>query len=93
MLYLGAANTLYWPSADMTIGSCRALFRLGGGAQAKVRAFSLSFGDDEATGIISVPADPSASTDAWYSLDGVRLNGKPTQRGVYINNGRKIVIK
>ena len=33
------------------------------------------------------------STDAWHTLDGRRLSGKPTQRGIYINNGKKIVIK
>ena len=32
-------------------------------------------------------------SDAWYSIDGSRLNGKPAQKGVYINNGKKIVIK
>jgi hypothetical protein len=29
----------------------------------------------------------------WYSLDGRQLQGKPTQKGVYIMNGRKVVIK
>lgn len=29
----------------------------------------------------------------WYSLDGVKLAGKPTQKGIYINNGHKIIIK
>ena len=29
----------------------------------------------------------------WYTLDGVKLNGKPTKKGIYINNGKKIVIK
>ena len=32
-------------------------------------------------------------SDAWYSTDGRRLNGKPAQKGVYINNGKKIIIK
>ena len=32
-------------------------------------------------------------SDAWYSIDGSRLNGKPAQKGVYINNGKKIIIK
>ncbi|MCR5316153.1 MAG: hypothetical protein K6E52_09680, partial [Bacteroidaceae bacterium] len=32
-------------------------------------------------------------SDAWYSIDGRRLNGKPAQKGVYINNGKKIIIK
>ena len=31
--------------------------------------------------------------DAWYSLDGRRLTGKPSRAGVYINNGNKVVIK
>ena len=32
-------------------------------------------------------------SDAWYTLDGRRLNGKPAQKGVYINNGKKIIVK
>ena len=33
------------------------------------------------------------SFDGWYTLDGVRLDGKPSTKGIYINNGKKIVIK
>jgi len=29
----------------------------------------------------------------WYTLDGRRLSGKPMARGIYVNNGRKVVIK
>jgi hypothetical protein len=32
-------------------------------------------------------------SDAWYTLDGRRLSGKPTQKGIYINNSKKVVIK
>ena len=32
-------------------------------------------------------------SDAWYTLDGVQLNGKPTRKGIYVNNGKKVVIK
>jgi hypothetical protein len=32
-------------------------------------------------------------SEAWYTLDGVRLSGKPTKKGIYINNGKKVVIK
>ena len=31
--------------------------------------------------------------DEWYSLDGRRVQGQPTQKGVYVNNGKKVVIK
>ena len=30
---------------------------------------------------------------AWFSLDGRKLQGKPTEKGLYIVNGRKVVIK
>lgn len=29
----------------------------------------------------------------WYTLEGVRLSGKPTKRGIYVNNGRKYIIE
>ena len=29
----------------------------------------------------------------WYDMSGHKLSGKPTKKGLYINNGRKIVIK
>ena len=32
-------------------------------------------------------------SEAWYTLDGVRLSSKPSSKGIYINNGKKIVIK
>ena len=30
---------------------------------------------------------------SWYTLDGRRLAGKPTAKGIYINKGRKAVIQ
>ena len=99
ILFLGESNTLYYPIAGATIGAQRAYFQLVGieaGDKANnARAFVLSFGDDDATRIIST-TDATDYTDrsgAWYSLDGRRLDEKPTQRGIYINNGRKVVIK
>ena len=32
-------------------------------------------------------------SERWYTLDGRRLNGKPNAKGLYINNGIKVVIK
>lgn len=29
----------------------------------------------------------------WYSLSGISLNGAPSAKGIYIHNGRKVVIK
>ena len=56
--------------------------------------FTLTFEVEDATGI----SDHSTLTDeqnadTWYSIDGRHLNGKPTQRGIYIDKRRKVVVK
>jgi hypothetical protein len=33
------------------------------------------------------------TTDGWYTLSGIKLDGKPTTKGLYINNGNKVIIK
>ena len=97
ILLLGGENKLYYPAAGAGIGAQRAYFKIGDGAQLarSLTSFSIDFGDDEATGIISLSTDSKDSKDnaAWYSLDGRKLQGKPSRAGVYINNGIKIVIK
>lgn len=30
--------------------------------------------------------------DEWYTLSGLKLEGRPTESGLYINNGRKVLI-
>ena len=57
-----------------------------------VRAINLNFGEGSEETIIS-PAKIAERADAWYTIDGVKLNGKPNVKGLYINNGRKVVIK
>ena len=37
--------------------------------------------------------EESATATGWYTIDGRKLNGKPGEKGVYILNGRKIVIR
>ena len=85
-----------------TLGACRAYFHIGQGEGGKgtslVRSYVLNFGDDDsATGIIAI-GDSQLSTlnsplSGWYTLDGRKLNSKPTAKGVYVKNGKKIVIK
>ena len=31
--------------------------------------------------------------DSWYDLRGRRLNGKPSAKGAYYNNGNMVIIK
>ena len=48
--------------------------------------------DKEATGISTVEHLP-LTTDHYYTLDGRKLQGQPTEKGIYIVNGRAIVVK
>lgn len=34
-----------------------------------------------------------ADAPYWYSLDGSQLSGKPAAKGIFLNSGRKIVVK
>ena len=52
--------------------------------------------DGEVTGIGEVDAQTGEmdfDSKAWYTLDGVRLSSKPSKKGLYINNGKRVVIK
>ena len=109
ILLLGEDNTLYWPQParenpdDETsamvypsIGAFRAYFQLDD--PVSVRAFKLNFGDgeQEAQGIKEIEDGRlkiENEAGAWYTLDGVKVNGKPTRKGLYIVNGKKVVIK
>ncbi len=51
------------------------------------------FGVVTATDIQKLSADKSPLSADWYNLQGRRLNGKPTTKGVYIQEGRKVIIR
>ena len=95
-LYLGAANTVYYPTSSMTINSCRAYFQLkgisAGNLDGEVNAFVLNFGD-ETTSIDHLPLTIDHEADAWYDLSGRKFNAKPTAKGIYIHNGKKMIIQ
>ena len=46
----------------------------------------------ETAGISTIEAT-TANKGAWYDLNGRKQNGTPTQKGIYIKNGVKVVIK
>ena len=48
---------------------------------------------DETTDIDLVKDDMPQGDSHWYSLQGTRLNGTPSTPGIYIRNGRKVMVK
>lgn len=43
-------------------------------------------------GITQSPRATTVGDDAWYTLSGVRV-ARPTQRGIYIHQGKKVVVR
>ena len=59
----------------------------------KVRLISAN-GEVNAIDTISTKTgEGTIDNGAWYSLDGRRIEGKPSTKGIYVNNGKKVVIK
>ena len=42
---------------------------------------------------LNVETMKAYAAEGWYTLDGIKLQNVPTEKGVYINNGKKVVIK
>lgn len=63
---------------------------LTGNAHAK--GFRLIFDDGETTGISS-PMVRHEQGEQWFTLEGIRLKAQPTRAGLYIHNGRKVLVK
>ena len=99
--YMTGNNELKPTAKDRTLKAFRTYFQFkenNGGSSSDAKTFSFSYYfDDYATGISSVGDAGSDSraldNNSWYTLDGRKLSGKPVQRGIYVNSGKKVVIK
>lgn len=46
------------------------------------------------TGVGGIEADSqTATSNVWYTISGQKLSKRPTTSGVYIRNGKKLVVK
>lgn len=86
-----SGNKFWYSTGATIINAFRAYFEfievLSRVAEAKVRFI---VGED-ATAIEGIT--PYMEDGVWYTLDGRQLNGKPTEKGVYIVNNKKVIIK
>ena len=92
ILYVGSANHIgYRNTVPYTLGAFRAHFVIPEGNANSAPIIVQNFGD-VVSSIETSPA-PSQGDESWYTMTGVKLNGVPTQRGIYIHNGRKEAIR
>lgn len=98
IVFLGTGSQLYYPdgTGDVSIQAFTAYFRLGDGSSpAPIYRTVIGFGDD-ATSVIAIDNGQliiDNEAGAWYDLSGRRLDTNTPAKGIYIHNGKKIVIK
>lgn len=87
-------NDYYWGSASNTtyMAPLAAYFQIPAGSPARTIVFEEPDGTVTAIEAVTTVND-SKINEGMYNLNGVKLNSVPTQKGIYILNGKKVVIK
>jgi hypothetical protein len=95
---LGIGNTSrtvgFYPYSGTTLGAHKAYLLKTTTMPAKGEGFDVTFDDDSETptGISGIKNDEGTTDNApYYNLEGMKVN-KPAKGGIYIHNGKKIVI-
>ncbi len=90
ILFIGAGNKLYHPSADnQQMKGFRAYFQLKGDAL-NAQSFAIDFGEGEATAIETVnSAQCTVHSSEAYNLGGQRVG--EGYKGIVIVNGKKVI--
>ena len=92
ILILNTDGKLVHPSAVGNMKGFRGYFVMNEAVSA--REFIMNFGDGETTGIQPIRMENGTTpAEGTYDLSGRRIQGQPTQKGVYIQNGKKVIIK
>ena len=81
-----------WVKNPVSIAANKAWLEVSTGDNtARARAINIVFG--EATGVNEVIEVNGVTDDTFYDLNGRKLNKMPTKKGVYVVNGKKVVVK
>ena len=94
IMFMGANNVIYYPTEDVTLNSFHSYFEipsLQGGEEKAVKSYIIDF-DGVFVGIEEVKNDNVQYPEGWYTITGIKLPQMPTGIGIYINNGRKVII-
>jgi hypothetical protein len=74
----------------------RSYLRLPSFVVGETKVVKLWWGNEEPSPIatsISEATQEKVQSDDWFTIEGIKLNGKPTEKGIYIRNGKKIIVK
>ena len=90
-------NSLFLKVESMVIiPANRAYLRLPSSLVSDTKIVKLWWGNEEVSSIatsISETTRDKIQSEEWFTLEGMKLNGKPAEKGIYIRNGKKIIVK
>lgn len=93
--HIGSTSSNTW-----TVVPFDAYVELTEAAAARGVTFTFEEIDGTATVIKAVDAEVTeiaesakSAAEGWYTINGIKLNAKPTQKGIYIFNGKKVAIQ
>ena len=89
--YVCTGKAFRWVKNAGTIGANKCWLQIGE-QPATTRANTRSIVGGNTTGIDGIENDESA-VEGYYDLNGRKLQGKPTRGGIYIQNGRKVIVR
>lgn len=81
-------NDKFKRATSGTIPARRAFLPLAVAPAGAPQLMTLSVIDGISTGISTLAADDNEGS--WYTIDGLKLSGKPQHKGLYIKNGKKV---
>ena len=102
--YFSGSMQAFYPCNNTVIPTDKAYLSLPKSMTANAKQITFVIDDNETTGIVDLSNDrytmdgdgnlvPYCDSDIWHTLNGIRLNSKPTQKGIYLHNGRKEVVR
>ncbi len=83
----------FYNTVSGTIGKNKAYLHLGTTSSAKSYNIILLGDTDVTNGLSHATVMPETQNGAYYTLQGVRLQGVPQTKGIYIHNGKKTIIR
>ena len=102
-MYLAQANEHpareFWKggsnSATVKLVKTKAVLEFPSEAAAAGARIFIEEADGTYTAIKGVEGDvkAGANADGWYNVNGMKLNAAPTQKGIYIKDGKKVLVK
>ena len=95
VMFMDAEKVICYPTEDAALNSFYAYFEipsLQGAEETAVKDYTIDF-DGGVVGIKDVNIDNEQYPKGWYTITGVKLSQMPVERGIYIYNGRKVIIR